>query len=66
MNSTVFAVFTRGTDYEDNEELYALYHNKQDAEVQAQKLREEVITDSDYNEGDPVYEVVEVYELKVN
>jgi len=66
MNNTVFAIFTRGTDYEDNEELYALYQHKQDAESEAEKLRQEVVTDKDYNEGDPVYEEVEVYELKVN
>ena len=62
----VFAIFTRGTDYEDCEELYALYQHKEDAESKAEKLRQEVITDSDYNEGDPVYEEVEVYELKVH
>ncbi len=62
----VFAVFTRGTDYEDCEELYSLYHHKVDAELQADKLRQEVVTDRDYNEGEPVYEVVEVYELKVH
>ncbi len=62
----VFAVFTRGTDYEDCEELYALYSQKEDAELKAEQLRQEVVTDRDYNQGDPVYEVVEVYELKVH
>jgi hypothetical protein len=62
----VFAIFTREIDYEANEELYALYQHKVDAELQAEKLRQEVVTDKDYNEGEPVYEVVEVYELKVH
>ena len=62
----VFAVFTRGTDYEANEELYALYSHKEDAELDAEKLRQEVVTDRDINRGNPVYEVVEVYELKVH
>jgi hypothetical protein len=66
MNQTVFAVFTRGTDYEANEELYALYQHKSDAESEAEKLRQEVVTDRDINRGNPVYEVVEVYELKVH
>jgi hypothetical protein len=61
----VFAVFTRGTDYYDNDELYALYQHKEDAESEAEKLRQEVVTDKDYNQGDLVYEVVEVCELKV-
>lgn len=61
----VFAIFTRGTDYEANEELYGLYQHKEDAELKASKLREEVVTDRDYNYGDPVYEVVEVCQLKV-
>jgi len=62
----VFAVFTRGTDYEANEELYALYQHKEDAESEAEKLRQEVVTDKHYNQGSPVYEVVEVCELKVH
>jgi hypothetical protein len=62
----VFAVFTRGTDYYDSDELYALYQHKEDAESEAEKLRQEVVTDKHYNEGDPVYEVVEVCELKVH
>ena len=62
----VHAIFTRGTDYEANEELYALYSHKEDAELDAEKLRQEVVTDRDINRGNPVYEVVEVYELKVH
>jgi hypothetical protein len=62
----VHVIFTRGTDYEANEELYALYSHKEDAESEAEKLRQEVVTDRDYNYLGRVYEVVEVYELKVH
>jgi hypothetical protein len=42
MTDYVYAIFTRGTDYEDQEELYSLYRNQEDAELEASKLREEV------------------------
>jgi hypothetical protein len=62
----VFAVFTRGTDYEANEELYALYSHKEDAEFKAEKLRQEVIVGRDYVYIGPLYKVVEVRELEVH
>lgn len=60
----VYAIFTRGTDYYDNEELYSLYRNEEDAELVASKLREEVEQEG-YDKGDPVYEQVEVHKIKV-
>jgi hypothetical protein len=62
----VFAVFTRGTDYEANEELYALYSHKEDVEFKAEKLRQEVIVGRDYVYIGPLYKVVEVRELEVH
>jgi hypothetical protein len=64
MTDYVYAIFTRGTDYEDQEELYSLYRNQEDAELEASKLREEVEQEG-YDKGDPLYAEVEVFKIKV-
>jgi len=56
----VYGVYARLDDYEP-EELYGLYHNKEDANRRAEEMKQE------YNEEykDSQYSDVQVHQLKV-
>ncbi len=62
--SYVYAIFTRGTDYYDTDELHSLYHSQEDAELKASELKKEV--DQEYHIGELLYDEVKVVKLKVS
>jgi hypothetical protein len=63
MTNIVYGVYTLGNDYYDQEQLYSLYANQQDAEKIVDELR--LLKDEDSDDDELLYVTVSVFPLTV-